>query len=118
MGKMTILRKFRAEQNKLSGSIPNHFNTLKHIMYWDTYGNKLTGDVPDTWSNASELQYLYLQVEHSDPIRIYNCRERMPMGSSKFNYRVIAQEYWNYINTKCANKHSVAFTFNALSGDI
>jgi len=134
VGDMTILRRLELQENKLSGSMPDCFDTLKHIYMWDTYGNQLIGGLPPSISNATTMQYLYVQNEQTDIIRNYRCGERIPMMGSahvspnipssqagnKFNWYVQVAEYFNYhYNSLCGQVHMDASeAFDALSGDI
>lgn len=141
IGNMQWLRRFELAENKLSGTMPNVFD--EHglggptgiLDYWDTYGNKLTGDLPNTIGNATSLQWLYIQIEHSDPLRNFRCGQRIPgLGNShnnmnvdsndpapnaKYNWAIMAWDYFNMMyTTECPNPHDVNFAFNALSGDV
>lgn len=133
IGDMTILRRWEVQENELSGTMPDNFGGLRHLTYWDTYGNKLTGDLPPSISNVTTLEHFYIQIEHSDVIRNWRCRERIPgLGSAhtspnvpsndpslKFNWYVQVAEYFMYKHTyECPNPHDVNFAFNALSGDV
>merc|ERR1712203_716533 len=134
IGDMSILRRLYLQENKLSGSMPDVFDTLTHIYLWDTYGNQLIGDLPATISNVTTMQYLYVQNEQTDVIRKYRCGERIPaMGASgvssnipssqsgnKFNWYMQVAEYFNYnYNSLCGQSHMDASeAFDALSGDV
>jgi len=133
VGDMSILRRIELQENSLSGSMPDAFGTLRHLVYWDTYGNMLTGDLPPSIQNATTLEYLYVQNEQTDVIRLYRCGERIPaignlhnshnipskQSGNKFNWYVQAREYFNYkYNSLCVNTLDPVAALEALSGDV
>ena len=78
IGGMYMLTRFELQENQLSGTMPDVFGSLPKIEYWDTYGNQMTGDLPPSIQNASILQYLYIQTAHTDVLRNFRCRDRIP----------------------------------------
>jgi len=133
VGDMAILRRIELAENSLSGSMPDAFGNLRHLVYWDTYGNMLTGDLPPSIQNVTSLEYLYVQNEQTDVIRLYRCGERIPaignvhnsqnipskQSGHKFNWYVQVREYFNYkYNSLCANTLDPVAALEALSGDV
>ena len=68
--------------------------------------------------------------QHSDTLRRYRCKDRIPgarlnfnyptkAGYAKFNWIIVVPEYYNmkYI-AHCEEMYDVNFAFNALSGDV
>eukprot|EP00966_Prymnesium_polylepis_P293576 6780478-Prymnesium_polylepis.1 len=47
--------------------MPDVFGTLRHIEYWDTYGNSLSGDLPNSIMNASTLECAPRCRAHTTP---------------------------------------------------
>merc|ERR1712194_854743 len=73
---MTSLQRWVLPDNKLSGTIPNIFASMNmSLETWDTFNNKLTGDLPTSIAELANLEYLYVQNEHTDPLRNYYCKE-------------------------------------------
>ena len=62
----------------MSGSLPDVFDQLKYIEYWDTYGNSLEGPLPDSIGEAKTLEHLYVQVEQRNLLLNHRCRQRIP----------------------------------------
>jgi hypothetical protein len=58
--------------------MPDAFGGLPKLEWWDTYGNFMTGPLPESIQNATRLDHLYIQIEHTDVIRNSRCRERIP----------------------------------------
>ncbi len=51
---------------------------LEFLNHWDTFNNKLEGDMPSSIQKLGSLDYLYIQNEHSDALRNYYCQVRTP----------------------------------------
>jgi len=117
----------------LSGSMPDVFGTLRHIEIWDTYGNSLQGDLPNSIMNASTLEKLFVQIEQTGPLRNFQCGERIPglgnqqdsmnvpssQAGAKYNWVLQVADYFNMVyTTTCVNSLSAETAFNALSGDV
>ena len=67
------------QENELSGTMPDVFDGLPRVQYWDTYANQITGDLPPSIQNISAtLEHLYIQTEQTDALRNFRCRERIP----------------------------------------
>ena len=130
IGDLINVERIALNENRLSGSMPDSFMHYKWLMFWDTFGNFMTGDLPESISNCSTLQFLFMQLEHSDTLRRYRCKDRIPgarlnfnyptkAGYAKFNWIIVVPEYYNmkYI-AHCEEMYDVNFAFNALSGDV
>jgi len=121
LGTMDALEVFKVQDNKISGTIPDMFATLEKLNEWDTFGNKMEGDLPSSIGLLGNLDYLYMQNEHSDVIRNHYCKQRIESSAigRKFNWMVLGREYINYKTlSACANPYDVAGSFDALSGDV
>merc|ERR1712166_948666 len=90
---MTSLQRWVLPDNKLSGTIPNIFASMNmSLETWDTFNNKLTGDLPTSIAELANLEYLYVQNEHTDPLRNYYCKERISQNSNGKKYNQIAMQ--------------------------
>jgi len=121
IGGMDALERFQVQDNLLSGTLPDVFAGLQNLNEWDTFNNQLVGDIPSSIQLLGNLDYLYIQNEHSDVLRNYYCKQRIEASAigRKHNHQVIAREYKNYKEVSaCANPHDLAGAFDALSGDV
>ena len=121
LGTMASLERFTIQDNGISGTIPDTVGDLTQLTHWDTFGNKMEGDLPSTIGKLINLEYFYLQNEHSDVIRNHFCQQRIEASAvgRKYNWNMVAAEYKNYKeNSSCANPYDVHQAFAALSGDI
>merc|ERR1711865_1046354 len=90
---MTSLQRCVLPDNKLSGTIPNIFVSMNmSLETWDTFNNKLTGDLPTSIAELANLEYLYVQNEHTDPLRNYYCKERISQNANGKKYNQIAMQ--------------------------
>ena len=122
IGNMTSLQRWVLPDNKLSGSIPDSFAGMNmSLETWDTFGNKLTGDLPSSISELANLEYLYVQNEHTDPLRNYYCNERISQNANGKKYNQIAMQK-DYISMSmagsCVNPLDLEGAFGTLSGDV
>ena len=119
---MSSLQRFIVPENKLSGSIPPIFDGLANTLeWWDTFNNKLTGDIPSSIGELKNMEYLYIQNEHTDPLRNYFCKERIGASANgrKYNWQMIANDYVSMsMPGACVNPLDVASAFDQLSGDV
>lgn len=133
IGGMYMLTRWDLQENFLSGTMPDSFGGLPKIEWWDTYGNYITGDLPESIQNASVLTTLYVQIEQTDVIRNYRCRERIPgLGNAhdsinvpsrqaglKMNWAIQVIDYYNYkYASGCVDPFDPHTAFEALSGDV
>jgi len=121
IGTMSSLEIFSVQDNKLSGTIPDMFHHLDFLNEWDSFGNKLEGDIPSSIGLLGNLDYLYIQNEHSDALRNHYCQQRIESAAigRKYNWQILGKEYFNFkTNSACANPYDVAGAFDALSGDV
>jgi len=133
IGTMYMLTRFDLQENSLSGTMPDVFGGLPKIEHWDTYGNDMTGDLPESIQNATVLRTLYIQHAHTDVLRNFRCRERIPgLGNAhvdpmipskqrghKTNWYVQVAEYYKYkYASACVEPFSADYAFSALSGDV
>jgi len=122
LANMTSLWRFSVPDNKLSGSIPDIFGGLKiNLELWDTFNNKLTGDMPSSIGETLALEYLYVQNEQTDPLRNFFCRERIENSAvgRKANYAMMAHDYISMsMAGTCINPFDVEGAFGQLSGDV
>jgi len=119
---MTSLQRWVLPDNKLSGTIPNIFASMNmSLETWDTFNNKLTGDLPTSIAELANLEYLYVQNEHTDPLRNYYCKERISQNANGKKYNQIAMQK-DYISMTmagtCINPLDVDGAFGQLSGDV
>ena len=94
---------------------------ITYLNHWDSFGNKLVGDLPTSVEKLGNLDYLYMQNEHTATIRNYYCKERIEASAvgRKYNWQVAIQEYRNHrYASACANPYDVHRAFEALSGDV
>jgi hypothetical protein len=119
---MTSLQRWILPDNKLSGTIPNIFAGMNmSLETWDTFNNKLTGDLPTSIAELANLEYLYLQNEHTDPLRNYYCKERIAQNANgkKFNLIAMQKDYISFTMAgTCVNPFDVDGAFGQLSGDV
>jgi len=121
IGGMTKIEMFSAQDNKLSGTIPDIFDSIPALSLWDTFGNKLYGDLPPSIESLGSLNYLYIQNEHTDPLRNHFCKQRIEESANgrKHNWQVLGTEYFSYKKVSaCANPYDLAGAFDRLSGDV
>ena len=148
IGAMHMLTRWEVQENSLSGTMPDAFTALPHLELWDTYGNYMVGDLPPSIENVSAtLNYLYIQSEHTDALRNFRCRDRIPgIGSlinvnvnvnggenfeeqgiqipsnqpgNKYNWYIQVAEYFNYkYMSMCVDPYDSQTAFEALSGDV
>jgi len=134
IGNMYMLTRWEVQENFLSGTMPDVFGGLPKIEWWDTYGNYMTGDLPESIQNVSgTLNHLYIQIEHTDVIRNFRCRDRIPglgnvanainvpshQAGMKVNWFIQVAEYYNYrYASACADPFDAHTAFEALSGDV
>ena len=88
---------------------------------WDTFNNKLTGDLPTSIAELANLEYLYLQNEHTDPLSNYYCKERIAQNANgkKFNLIAMQKDYISFTMAgTCVNPFDVEGAFGQLSGDV
>ena len=120
---MSSLQQFVVPENKLSGSIPPIFGgpLSETLEWWDTFNNKLTGDIPSSIGELKNMEYLYIQNEHTDPLRNYFCQERIAASANgqKYNWQMIANDYVSMsMPGTCVNPLDVSGAFDQLSGDV
>jgi len=122
LANITTLERFEVPDNKLSGSIPNFFAGMTNSLEtWDTFNNKLEGDLPSSIGELKNLEYLYVQNEHTDPLRNYFCKERISMSANgkKANLAMMASEYISFaMPGTCVEPLDIHGTFDPLSGDV
>ena len=110
------------QDNQLSGTLPVEMGDLGQLDHWDTFGNKLEGDLPSSIAKlGGSVNYLYLQNEHTATLRKFYCRQRIEASAigRKYNWQVMANEYIAHQYTSaCANPYDVHEAFEALSGDV
>lgn len=117
---MVQLRKMTVEANRVSGTIPDIFMGTPELSHWDSYGNKMEGELPDSIGNLTNLDYLYMQNEHTGSMRNHHCKQRFDQSANgqKFNYQVLGNEHFSYkYISACANPLDVHGTFDTLDGD-
>merc|ERR1711939_501482 len=114
MGNLRALQFWRLkgtyETNQVSGTIPANMDDIEFLNWWDTFGNKLEGDLPSSIQKLSSLDYLYIQNEHSDALRNHYCQQRIEASAigRKYNWQVLANEYYNYKHVSaCANPYDM-----------
>lgn len=111
-GRLLKLETFSVSGNYLSGTIPSElFNAMPSLVHWDTFNNKMTGELPESIQNATNLQYLYIQNEHTGAARNYHCQQRIDQAARgrKTNWQVLANEYIKYSKMSvCVNPYDVA----------
>jgi len=73
----------------------------------------MSGDVPASIANLTNLKEVYLQNEHLTPIRQRFCRTRIP-NVGKYSWRIMREEYRQYTSVLCDDMHDVDFQFNSL----
>ena len=94
----------------------------------------MTGDLPESIQNVSAtLGFLYIQPEHTDVLRNFRCRDRIPglgnlqnelnvpskQAGIKYNWYIQVAEYYNYkYASACADPFDPHTAFEALSGDV
>jgi hypothetical protein len=130
---MSELARWELQENALSGTMPDVFGGLPKLTLWDTYGNQMTGDLPESIQNVTGLEYLYIQAAHTDVLRNFRCRERIPglgnlhndmnvpskQAGIKFNWYIQVAEYYNYkYASACVDPFDVETAFEELSGDV
>lgn len=101
--------------------------------WWDTFGNFMTGDLPESIQNCTQMEHLYIQLEHTDVIRQARCRERIPgvgnaanslnipshQSGDKVNWFIQVKEYYDYkYLSPCLDMFDPHTAFEALSGDV
>jgi len=134
LANLTSLERFEVPDNKLSGSIPNLFaptvdvfsgeipkTGMPSLETWDTFNNKLEGDLPSSFADLKNIEYLYVQNEHTDPLRNYYCKERISESAlgRKFNWAMMANEYISMkMPGTCVNPLDVHGAFDPLTGDV
>ena len=121
LGSMRALERFQVQDNTISGTIPDIFSGLDQLNEWDTFNNQMEGEVPSSIQMLGNLDYLYLQNEHSDVLRNHYCQQRIEASAigRKYNYQVLAREYKNYKElSACANPFDQGAAFDMLSGDV
>ena len=134
IGTMHNLHRFEMQENWLTGTIPDAFNGLPKLSWWDTYGNKMVGDLPPSTVNVTaSLTDMYIQIEHTDVIRTYRCGERIPglglhpnryqtperQAGNKLNWYVQVAEYHRYkLGSLCVDPLSVEEAFYRLTDDV
>jgi Leucine-rich repeat (LRR) protein len=121
IGDMVSLERFQVQDNQLNGTIPDMFHGLERLNEWDTFNNQLDGTLPSSIQLLGNLEYLYIQNDHTEVLRNHYCKQRIESSAlgRKHNYQVISKEYINYKElSACANPHDVAGAFDALSGDV
>ena len=133
IGGMVMLRRFELQENQLTGSMPDAFKDLGKLEYWDTYGNQMTGDLPESIQNATSLGELYIQSAHTDVLRTFRCRQRIPgvgnlqnalnvpskQAGIKYNWYVQVAEYYMYkYASACPDPFDPTTAFEALTGDV
>lgn len=117
---MSSLRVFTFENNRVSGSIPDVFGGTPELYHWDSFNNKMEGDLPDSVNDLTNLDYLYIQNEHTGSMRNHHCKQRFDMAANgkKFNFQVLGNEHFAYKTiSACANPFDLHATFDALDGD-
>merc|ERR1711967_102129 len=82
----------------VSGHIPDIFMGTPELSHWDSYGNKMEGELPDSIGNLTNLDYLYMQNEHTGSMRNHHCKQRFDQSANgqKFNYQVLGNEHFSY----------------------
>lgn len=67
------------------------FGGTPELYHWDSFGNKMEGDLPDSINELTSLDYLYMQNEHTGSMRNHHCKQRFDMAANgkKFNYQVL-----------------------------
>lgn len=134
IGDMYMLSRLELQENSLSGTMPDAFGALPKLGWWDTYGNNMVGDLPDSIQNVTAtLHHLYIQTEHTDVLRNFRCRDRIPgLGNNhndlqvpsrqaglKYNWYIQVAEYFNYkYQSACVDPFDPDLAFLALSGDV
>ena len=134
IGNMYMLTRFELQENSLSGTMPDAFGGLPKLTWWDTFGNMMIGDLPDSMQNiTATLDTLYIQTEHTDVLRRFRCRERIPgfgninndmqvpsrQAGSKVNWYIQVAEYFNYkYVSACVDPFDAETAFHVLSGDV
>jgi len=116
LGELPILSTLQLQDNKINGSIPYALGKVASLRHLDLYNNSMTGDVPSSIQDLINIEVLYLQNEHLNPVRQKFCRMRIP-NVGKYNWRIMRDEYKHWagtLSTLCPDMHDVEFTFNAL----
>merc|ERR1712228_908542 len=114
IGSMGSMEMFTVQDNRLSGTIPDIFDSIPMLNHWDSFGNKLSGDLPPSIGLLDNLDYLYIQNEHSDALRNHFCKQRIAESANgrKFNWQVLGNEYSSYKHiSACANPYDVSGAF-------
>ena len=91
------------------------------------------GDLPESIQNATQIDHLYIQSEHTDVLRNYRCRQRIPglgnlqnalnvpskQAGIKTNwYMQVAEYYMMKYASGCPDPFDPHTAFEALSGDV
>ena len=58
IGQLSKLEYFSVQENKLSGTIPDVYASLSELNLWDTFNNKLEGDLPSSICLLPHLPFL------------------------------------------------------------
>ena len=88
---------------------------MRRLEVLDLYNNSLTGDVPSSIRELTELKELYLDNQHLLPLRKRYCGQRLP-DLGKYSYRIIRDEYDQMMASYCPDDEifDTKFTFSTL----
>ncbi|KAJ3291499.1 hypothetical protein HDU76_007265 [Blyttiomyces sp. JEL0837] len=50
-----------ADNNQLSGDLPDFFGNLQNLQILNIHDNKFTGSIPQAWGNSQSLKNIYLE---------------------------------------------------------
>merc|ERR1711990_1167027 len=118
----TSLESFVVPDNKLSGSVPDIFWGLTDSLEtWDTFNNKLVGDMPSSIGTLMNLEYLYIQNEQTDAVRNFYCKQRISASANgaKYNWAMISLDWVSMsMAGTCVDPLDVHGAFSQLSGDV
>lgn len=118
LGTMEKLEIFRMDDNSLSGTIPDLFGGTPDLNYWDTFNNQLSGDLPSSIKLLGNLDYLYMQIQHTNAYLNHFCKQRIEEGANgrKHNWQVLANEWISYNDiSACVNRFSISEAYDPLS---
>jgi len=103
--------------NKLSGSIPESIGNLSNMRYLALYNNQLSGSIPESIGNLSKLLAIYIWSNHLSG----NIPESIGNLSELFNLRLDNNQLSGSIPESISNLSNLQFIIlnnNQLSGSI
>jgi hypothetical protein len=95
-------------KNQLSGSIPDTLGNLSNLQYLYLHSNELSGSIPDTLGNLSNLQMLFLysnELSGSIPTSLANLTivQNVRIDSNQLDTNVTDQVLLDWLNEKVPN---------------